>query len=251
MRRRILLVVLVVLGWGAVMNPAAVLNLPPDAGAPSGFSTSVPILIDDATGVLGADLIVGYDPSVALPTAVFKTSLSSSHVLTPNLTTPGLIRISLFGTVPLSGGGALVEVEFDSVGPENSEMDLELLAADLNEGDIPADRTDGHYCVQGLVTETANLQIALIAPGSSVVRLTWDADPVASSYNLYRAGEPGLGDLACYRSGAPGPSSTDWGEVPLLGEVDHFLVSSVNCRHESTLGMTSLAGERVNHAPCP
>src|SRR5262245_44042991 len=87
---------------------AATIRLP-DTGGAVGAATSVPILVDDAAGFLGVDLSIAYDPAVAVAGSVSITSLSTGDVLTVNLTSPGVIRISLYGSTPLGGAGALLD----------------------------------------------------------------------------------------------------------------------------------------------
>ena len=55
---------------GATRCEAATLTLPADAGAGAGAATSVPLVIDDAGGILGADLVIAYDPLVTQAVAV-------------------------------------------------------------------------------------------------------------------------------------------------------------------------------------
>ncbi len=235
----------------AVPAYAATLTLPPDAGAPPDASTTVPLLIDDATGLLGADLVVGYDPAVARATGVSKTPLSAGHSLTFNLSTPGVIRISLFGAVPLSGGGELLSLAFVSVGPLDSRTALDLVSATLNEGSIPAVLEDGAYCVHGLTGEVGDLALRPAAPGSAEAILSWRADPFATGYNVYVAERPDLADLSCFLAGVTGPGVSDGGRTPPLDGALFYLVTAVNCRGESTLGFASSRDERTNPSACP
>ncbi len=236
---------------GASSALAVTLSLPANAGAPAGSSATVPLSIDDATGALGIDILITYDPAVALATAVSRTTLSSGQTLTYNLSPPGSIRISLFGATPLIGGGVLLTIDFNSAGPTDSHTPLDLQSAAINEGAIPAVLVDGRYCVQGLPDEVRNLRLAPAAPGSTTAILTWSPDPFATTYNVYRGRRPDLSDLRCFLSGLGSTSTPDDGTIPVSGEAFFLLVTSMNCRAEGTLGFASSRDERVNSNPCP
>ena len=235
---------------GASPALALTLSLPPNAGAPPGASTTVALLVDDASGMLGTDILISYDPSVALARGVSRTALSAGQTLTVNLSSPGTIRISLFGSTPLTGGGDLLDLSFDSMGTANSQTVLDLVTASVNEGAIPAALVDGRYCVQGLTGEVRSLGLDPGASGSGEAILDWLPDVYATAYNVYRAGRSDLGDLKCLLSGAPGPPVRDEA-VPDAGAAFFYLVTARNCRGESTLGFASSGDERVNRAPCP
>jgi hypothetical protein len=230
---------------------AATLSLPPNAGAPPGAGAVVSVVIDDAAGILGADIVIAYDPGVAVPTGVSATSVSSSHNLNVNLSPPGQIRISLYGFQPLSGGGPLLDIAFTSVGPAGSASALDLVSVDLNEGGIPAALADGAYCVQERAAEVQNLRVRHAAPGSATAVLTWDPVPFALGYNLYRAGRADLSDLGCLLDGLTSTSVADDGSVPLSGRGFFYLATARNCHAESTLGFRSSGAERPNVNPCP
>jgi hypothetical protein len=232
-------------GW------AATLSLPPDAGAPPGTAAVVSLLVDDATGMEGTFIQIAYDPAVATATAVDLTPLSASQSLTVNLSPPGTIRIALFGTAPLSGGGALVQIHFDSIGPLDSGTVLDLVSADINEGAIPALLVDGHYCVQGLAGEVGGLRLGPGAAGLPQVALQWDGDPFASVYQVYRGTEPDLGDLACLLPAVPGTMAQDDAALPPPGFMLVYLVTSANCRGESPLGFGSGGAPRPAPPGCP
>ncbi|PYS96285.1 MAG: hypothetical protein DMF50_05230 [Acidobacteria bacterium] len=240
------------LSWTAASaSLASTLSLPGDAGAPPGAATTVPLYIDDATGMLGTDIVIAYDPAVARATGVAKTPLSSSQSLTVNLSSPGTIRISLFGSSPLVGGGVLLNLFFNSVGPLNAGTVLDLVSAVINEGAIPAVLKDGHYCVQALPDEVRNLRLSPASPGSATATLAWDADPAATAYNVYTASLPDLEDLTCFMHGVSSTSVADGGLVPSPDTAIFYLVTSTNCRGEGALGFAEPVSERTNPNPCP
>lgn len=229
---------------------AASLTLPGDAGAGPGASTSVPITVDDASGMLGTDIVVVYDPAVAAATAANLTSLSSAHVLTTNVDSPGVVRISLYGPVPLSGAGPLLVLEFASTGQPGSRTPLTFTWVDLNEGALAASWTDGSYCVQGTPAPVTGMGVTRV-PATTRVTLAWDALPVAESYNVYRGGQRNLGDLACFATGIGGTATQDDGALPALGSAYFYLVTADTCAGDSSPGFSSTGVERTLAAPCP
>jgi hypothetical protein len=248
-RALFLCLVLIAAATAARPASAAVLTLPPDAGAPSGVSAAVPLTIDVADGIIGATIEISYDATVARATGVTQTPLSSSHSLFANLDNPGQIRIALFGSMPLSGGGALLMISFQSVGGTDSRTLLDLTRASLNEGQIPSSLQDGAWCVQGTPGEVADMQAGLAADGVTVV-LSWSAAPFAMAYDVYRGSRPDLADLACFRPGVGAPPVTDPGIPPVDG-LFVYLVASRNCRGSSGLGTDSAGVPRPLPAPCP
>ncbi len=228
---------------------AATLTLPPDAGAPSGMNTVVLLDIDAAAGLLGTDLVLTYDPAVITAVDVSTTALSSPHIVIHNLAPAGMIRISLYGTQPLSGSGALLALTFTASGPAGSRTSLDLVSADLNEGSIPASLVNGEFCVDGAAAEIAGLNAAHI-PASTTALLSWIGDPFADSYNLYRATVADLSDLGCLLSAIPATSTNDDGLTPLFGGLFIYIVTGNTCSGETSARTDSSGVERVIAGPC-
>ncbi len=243
-----MLLILMVGGTSAAW--ATELALPADAGAGPGASTSVPITVDDASGMLGTDIVVTYDPAVAAANSVGLTSLSSAHVLTTNLDPAGVVRISLYGSAPLSGAGPLLDIGFTSTGPPGSRTPLAFTWVDLNEGSLPAFWTDGSYCVQGLAAPVTGMRVTPV-PGTPRVTLAWNTHPVAESYNLYRGDQQNLGDQACFAAGVGGTSIQDDGALPAPGGCFFYLVTAATCAGDSSPGSSSAGVQRTLAAACP
>ncbi len=243
-------VLFVCLVLGTPPAAAAILSLPGDAGGPQGSSSVAFLTINNAAGILGTDIIITYDPGVITATDVTLTELSSSHVLTHNLSSPGVIRISLYGSQPLSGSGALLAISFTSVGDPGSETPLDLDSADLNEGGILAFLVDGQFCVGGQADEAQDLTATLL-PDSITTELQWIPHPSATAYNLYRGTRADLGDLACYLSGIPGTNAVDATPLPSPGDLFVYLVTGVACSGETSPGRDSMGVERFLPIPCP
>jgi hypothetical protein len=90
---------------------------------------------------------------------------------------------------------------------------------------------------------------ASLPPGSPVMTLSWEEDPVAVSYNLYGAESKDLSDLACLRQNIRSTSVSDDGSVPEPGQAFFYLVNGLNCRGPSSLGMGS-DSPRLIASPC-
>jgi hypothetical protein len=224
---------------------AATLSLPSDAGALPTQATMVPITVDDATGLVSADITISYNASVAIATGVMRTPLSASHTLIANVTSPGLIRIALFGPAPLTGTGDLLKIAFTSVGPLNSQTPLTFGLVSLNESMIQVTLVDGSYCVQGPIDEVQGLMVSL-TPGTTIATLNWQAsplDPPSTQYNVYLATMSDLSDITCFASGIPG-SSTSTTDDGVVDPLRIYFVTVENCRGVSTLGFSTLGIER-------
>jgi len=78
------------------------------------------------------------------------------------------------------------------------------------------------------------------------VALAWAADPVATSYNVYRGFQVDLDDLTCFLSGVTSTSTEDDGAEPDAGTFMIYLMTASNCSGESVLG-----DGRPNTDPCP
>lgn len=234
---------------GNVPSDGATIDLPLGEGTPPSTSTTVTLSVDDATGILGTDLLLAWDPAVIQASMVTQGSVATGHTLTYNLATPGIARISLYGTGALSGGGALIEITFEAVGPPGAFTALDISSAALNEGAIPATLNDGDFCVQAAPPPVAGIN-AIKLPASTIAALSWQAVPYATSYNVYRGSSQNLGDLACFLSGINGTSAQDDGLVPPLGQMFLYAVTSKACSGESSLGLSSSGSSRPQPPPC-
>jgi hypothetical protein len=84
----------------------------PEVTAEPGESVTVPINIDNASGLAGADITVTYNSSILTVDQVKSTTLSAGINLVPNTNTPGRIILRMAGNAIVSGSGALVDMVF-------------------------------------------------------------------------------------------------------------------------------------------
>ncbi len=94
---------------------ASGLSVPDNTVIPAAGSVWVPIDTDDASAVMGADIILSYDPLVVTAAGVRLGPVTENFGIQVNREQPGQIRISFSALAGdgLSGGtGALIEAEF-------------------------------------------------------------------------------------------------------------------------------------------
>ena len=109
---------------------------------------SVPITVSDTTGlgIISYDVRVTYDPAVLelQSTPVDTTgTISNGMVITPNASTPGLLRISAFTAFDRVGAGTLFNLQFKAIGPSGSISPIHWEFFMFNEGNPSNTATDG------------------------------------------------------------------------------------------------------------
>jgi len=125
----------------------AIVAVADDAGSGPGTALSVPISATSVTGVEAIDLTLTFNPTILSATGVARAPLTQDLTLTFNLNPPGEVRISLFGTTPLSGGGDLAFVQFSVVGELGEATPLNLTRGVFNEGAFSTLLDDGLFRV--------------------------------------------------------------------------------------------------------
>ena len=70
----------------------------------------------------------------------FSSRLSAAF----NAEEPGLLRVAVYGAVPLGRNGVLLDLKFDAVGAPGWVSPITFERAMFNEGDPAAVVTDGH-----------------------------------------------------------------------------------------------------------
>lgn len=93
-------------------SPLAHLSMPTIYAMP-GETVTVPIEIDDAQAIAGADITVHYDDTILIVDSVDLATLTTGMNLVTNTSTPGEILMSLADTAAIpSGSGALINIVF-------------------------------------------------------------------------------------------------------------------------------------------
>lgn len=115
--------------------PAVTASLPSGAvlAVPSPNLRTVEIALDDASGIEAALFRVQYNRGVAIAMAVRPTDLTDQCAMEVNTANPtNEVQISMACTSPLSGSGAVFEIDFAGANPGTSP--LTFLECLLNEG---------------------------------------------------------------------------------------------------------------------
>jgi hypothetical protein len=141
-------------GGGGGTRPAGVTHVEGDTviSAPSVSSArhmiSVPVTIENARdkGIISYEFDLRYDPSVMLPAAnpvSLARTVSRGFSVVYNSAEPGLLKVAVYGAVPVNADGELINLRFNKVGASGSVSPLIWERLMLNEGDPAAIPVDG------------------------------------------------------------------------------------------------------------
>jgi hypothetical protein len=124
-----------------IERPATV-ELPGNVTARAGKAVSVPIVVGGSTGkgIVAYDFVLTYDPSVLTPDmepAWSDRTLSAGWTVVANTEVPGQIKVTAFNTSALSGSGALLNLNFKTVGRADVSTELKWSMFQLNEEQVP------------------------------------------------------------------------------------------------------------------
>ena len=130
-----------------VVSRTVTVSVPDDGQGEPGGAVVVPIHATAFTDVESIDLTLKYSPEVLAAVSVSETSLTSPLTLTSNVSEPGVVRISFFGTTAISGSGTLAEITFSVVGALSDVTPLDLTKALFNEASPSTVADDGSFLV--------------------------------------------------------------------------------------------------------
>ncbi|MGE5611197.1 MAG: cohesin domain-containing protein [Bacillota bacterium] len=145
-----------------VMDEAAVrLSLPTDLNARPGETVRVPVTLDNAAGLMGANLTITYDTRLLdlVNADVVKGALLTGDCqMIANVDdAAGKVQVGMFvGGLPLSGGsGTLFELVFHvPADAPSGTTALSFTQNELNEGELVVQASNGSLTVQGNSTLT-------------------------------------------------------------------------------------------------
>jgi hypothetical protein len=154
-------------------------RLPASSSVGEGDEVVIPVVIDPATGVIGAEIAVTYDPAVLTPTGLYRTNFTNDMTLVPNLSVPGSLSFVLFGPDPLAGTGQVVWIVFQAIGGSGTFSALTVTQHDLNEGIIPSVVHNGIVSIAGVVAGDVTFSLPDTANGEpgSIVDVPITVDP--------------------------------------------------------------------------
>ena len=119
---------------------------------------SIPVIIAEdlaGSGVLSYEIDLNYDPSVLQPEVSFADTngtLSSGRLVTVNNSTPGRSRLAVFGTSPLTGQGALINMRFRIIGTLGQTSAMTWTRFVFNEGEPTSITANGLVTVASPTT---------------------------------------------------------------------------------------------------
>ena len=144
-----LLAILILQNASLLAVEPVTISIPTDLkAAPGAKGVEVPVNITEVTGhqVISADLTIIYDTNVLSATgAILTGTIAQGGSLEVKLEDQkGQLRLGIMRQQSLNGSGVLVFIVFDvdSSNP-NDSTSLNLLRADLNEGEVPSQKING------------------------------------------------------------------------------------------------------------
>lgn len=122
------------LAQGGALAQLRVTELPPQSDGSLGASVE---LIPNGNDVYSLDLVLVYNPALGTPTLVGRDAASQDWLMTFNVATPGEIRVSMAGALPIVADGVVLALSFATSGSAQ-DVALAVRTASLNEA-LPAD----------------------------------------------------------------------------------------------------------------
>jgi hypothetical protein len=164
----------------ATAASAVQVSLPSNATIASvGQTTIVPVSIASTDNVSGIAVSFTYNAAIATPTLVQGTSLTSTCLITPNTSTPGVVSITAGcqPAIPSGMSGALFNVTFQGVANGTTALTFTQVTplipngCFINEGTPACERADGSLTV-GPVGPTATATATNTVPPSTTATAT-------------------------------------------------------------------------------
>jgi hypothetical protein len=122
---------------------------PRNAFGAHGSQVSVPISAEGLTGGSSFDLVMTFNPSVLTAISVDQPAFAACMSINSNVSSPGIVRISIYGLCTLTGSGPLAIVDFNVVGAVGSRTPLNVTRGGIDEGYYPTVLSDGLFNVCG------------------------------------------------------------------------------------------------------
>lgn len=111
--------------------PAVVNVTAPTVNVGPGANVTLNITVPDTTGqgIISYQYDVAYNPAVVTPDGVpceVSGSLSSAMLATCNPVSPGLLKVAVFGSLPLTGAGTLMKLKFNVIGLGGTSSQIDI-----------------------------------------------------------------------------------------------------------------------------
>ena len=139
----------------------------PHLVTPADSEVIIPVAVQGAAnrGIISYEFDLRYDPAVIQPqqNAVdLLGTVSRGLSAVTNARTPGLLRVTVFGPMPIDGNGVLLNLKFTAVGAPGSVSPLTWERLMLNEGDPQALSTDGQVELSAATPDQAEISGRLL-----------------------------------------------------------------------------------------
>jgi hypothetical protein len=138
---------------------------------------TVPVAAPDLTnkGIVAYQFDVSYDANVVEPQSVpadVAGTMSEGMLVTANTISPGVLRVVVFGAVPLQSKGVLVNLNFTALGEAGSDSVLSIGNFMFNEGDYRVTVSDGKVQITPQADDEASIEGRLLTSAGSGVANT-------------------------------------------------------------------------------
>jgi len=126
----------------------------PHTAAGSGGEIVIPVLVDGAAdkGIVSYEFDLRYDPAVIRPVGDgVETAGTASRglIAVVNPHEPGLLRVAVYGAIPMGENGVLLNLKFTAVGDVGSVSPLTWERILFNDGEMRTDAVSGAVAVRG------------------------------------------------------------------------------------------------------
>jgi hypothetical protein len=120
----------------------------PDVSVDEGKEVVIPVNVQSVSdkGVISYEFDLRYDPSVIQPVADVadvKGTASRGLVVVTNASEPGLLRVVVYGAMPIDNDGVLLNLRFTAVGAAGSVSPISFERIMFNEGEMQIALTEG------------------------------------------------------------------------------------------------------------
>lgn len=124
----------------------------PKLTAQTGSLVEVPITFENVKGrgIGSYQFDVTYDPAVLEPAevaAMLESTMGESLDVVSNSPEPGLLKVAVWGVLPVTGDGTYANLKFNVIGETGSSTPIEVSWFEYNNGDSPVLRTRGSLSV--------------------------------------------------------------------------------------------------------
>lgn len=174
----------------------------PKIVVPTDGDVTIPVSIQGAAnkGIISYEFDLRYDPSVIQPQAAvidLTKTVSRGLKAVANATEPGLLRVAVFGAIPIDANGILLNLRFTAVGEPGAVSALTWDRMVFNEGDPRVIATDGRVQLSSAASEQAEISGRVLnAYGDAVpnARVTLtdttgrSRTVISNAFGAYRAG---------------------------------------------------------------